>query len=219
MILLTSQKDQLFDIISENELSPSQFELREIQSGISSGQRATGIYFKNSAFYFIFETGPSTIDKHYARYCPGKDSFIKVDYPGDWDLQLNIFKHWVSYLQREISTPDKWSRLNKELSYLDLNYAFDSDKFTVSEFQVLSVKIHILQDRIKEIDLTHDQTEIINRKLDFLLEKAKDLSKFDWKSLFIGTLLNIPIQLGVSEEKIRSLWSLIKEIFNQYLLN
>jgi len=219
MKLLTSQKDKLYGIIEEIGLSPSQFEFKDNQSYKSAGQRATGIYFKNSDFYFLFETGPNTIDTHYARFSPGEDSFVREEYPGSWDLQLNYFRKWISSLSKEINTPDKWSRLEKEMKNLDIKYELDSDKFTFSEYQDLSKRIRILQERIAEVGLSEEQVGIINKKLDFLLEKATDLSRFDWKSLFIGTILSIAIQLEVSEDNVKTLWSLIKEIFNQYLLN
>jgi hypothetical protein len=71
---------------------------------------------------------------------------------------------------------------------------------------------------IKTIPLLTVQETAIANQLDHLMELAKELNKFDWKSLFIGTISSIIIQLGVTKENAHELWSLIKKVFNNFFL-
>jgi hypothetical protein len=216
MKLLNSQKDQLFDIIEEQNLSPSQFEFNEEQGNVVSHTESTILTFKNSKYFFQFDYRNN---RHYSIFSPGNSTIIEEDFPRDWKNQLNNFKKWIFYLLREIQTPNKWDRLKKEINEINIGFTADEEKFSFQEYEELTNKINLLKESIKEIGLSKDQILGINKKLDFLIESAKTLSKFDLKSLFVGTIINITIQLGLSPENSKSLWDLIKHIFNQLFLN
>ncbi|WP_157730814.1 hypothetical protein [Arenibacter algicola] len=45
-------------------------------------------------------------------------------------------------------------------------------------------------------------------------DKVDDLTKFDWKALFIGTIATLVISLGIPPESNGMLWEWIKSAFN-----
>lgn len=63
----------------------------------------------------------------------------------------------------------------------------------------------------------NQQREIIIG-LERLTELAKELNKFDWKNLFIGTIISITIQLNVTPDNATLLWELIQNVFSNYFL-
>jgi hypothetical protein len=216
MKLLNSQKDQIFDLIEEQNLSPSQFEFNEEQGNIVSPTETTILTFKKTKYFFQFDLRNGG---HYSIFSPGKSTVIEEDFPRDWKNQLINFKKWILYLSKEINTPNKWDRLRKEINEINIGFSAEEEKFSFQEYEELSNKIKFLKENIREVGLSNDQILGINRKLDFLLESAKTLSKFDWKSLFVGTIINLIIQLGLTPEISKSLWNLIEHIFNQLFLN
>ena len=218
MKLLTSQKDTLFDIIESNGLTPSQFEFTETISRLGAKQKATNLKYKDSDYFFSFESDPKRNDTHFAIFCPGTSTFIERNGTGLWEYQLNRFRTWLSNLSREIHTPNKWERLEIELSSISFRIDNDSDKFSVTEYEDLKNRMLNLKQQTGTIGLLPDQVDAINSKLDHLTELAKDLNKFDWKGLFVGTIISMVIQLGVTPENTESLWSIIKIVFNNYLL-
>jgi hypothetical protein len=216
MRLLTSQKDTLYDIIQEYGLSPAQFEFSEKnKSSFSSSSVVTGLHYKNSDFVFRFDT---LNNEHYCSFCPGNDSYNEEAYPGTWDLELTHFQTWINNLLREINSPNKWDRLQKEMAGIKISFGDEQDKFSVHEYEDLKAKILTLKQGIAKIGFLPDQAMAINAKLDHLTDLAKDLNKFDWKSLFVGTIISVIIQLSVTQENAGLLWRLIKQIFSSYFL-
>ncbi len=211
MKLLTSQKDTLFDVIERVGLSPSQFKF-DMTPG--PGHFVTNLIFKNSEFQFSFgDMSNSSVGV----YCPGTDTY-REKIGGDWNHLLEGVNQWLLNIVREINTPNKWDRLCKEIAGIEINLENDENKFSAIEYEDLQQRILTLKQGITSIKLLPDQMSAINNKLDHLVDLAKAMSKFDWKSLFIGTIASIVIQLSVTPSNAQSLWTLIKQIFNNLLL-
>ncbi len=218
MKLLVSQKNELYDQIEESGLSPAMFEFKEASSKIVPKQIATILVLKNSEFYFSFETGLKSISSHYTIFSPGRGSITETQSPGSWSTQFVYFQNWLTYLQREISAPNKWERLSKEITEIKIPLSSDESKFTAYEFDNLKYRINLLKTNLEQIGLEPEQISSIYNKLDHLLDLAKEMNKFDWKSLFVGTFVSIIIQLSISPELGRMIWELIKHFFNNFLL-
>jgi hypothetical protein len=218
MKLLISQKDKIFDLIESAGLAPSQFEFIEGPSSNAQGQIKTILNFKNSDFYFVFENGVNTLDSHYAIFCPGKESFVKHEYPGGWEGQLGYVASWLASLLREIYSPNKWERLKHEIAGMKLSFENDQDKFSVSEFEGIQSNVLRIKQGLGSIGLQEEEIKIINQKLDHLTEMAKVLNKFDWKSLFVGSIASIVIQLSITPEHIKAIWDLMKISFSNFIL-
>jgi len=220
MKLLLSQKNILYDLIQEEGLSSSSFNFVESRSVIVNIEMATNLIYKGTDYFFSFETGNKKPYLHYAIYCPGHKSHTEKVYSGDWNHQIEQFKIWLSNLKRELNTPNKWERLLKEFDALEINdQAYgEQDKFRVDEFEDLKIKIESLKFGIASLSLESNQIEVINSKLDHLSELAKSMNKFDWKGLFIGTILSIIIQLNVTPENANEIWKQIKIAFQSLLL-
>lgn len=217
MKLLPSQKDTVYDIISEAEMPLIRFQWDEINSR-ARGERATILRYSGTDYYYAFETDANIFSSHYAVFCPGEDAYKEQTHPDSWDEQLYQFRQWLGYLNREITTPNKWERLRRELERTNLNFDDDQDKFSAQEFEDLKRKMEVLKNSLGEIAFLPEQVAAINSKLDHLTEMAVTLNKFDWKSLFIGTIVSIVIQLNVTQDNAQALWVLIKSTFNTYFL-
>lgn len=218
MKLLQSQRNQIFEIIQEYGLTPIQFEIYDTRKNLNSTTINTKVKFKSSDFYFSFETSTNDKTDHTAAFSPGKDAYEETKFPRFWTSQIDTFKQWLEYLKREINAIDKWKRLDQEFSSLKINLEGDNQKFNFEEVKEIESKITLLQDRFKKFDLLPEQLNIMNQKLDSLSELAKDMNRFDWRSLFLGTIMSIIIQLNVTQENANLIWNAIKDVFSQYLL-
>lgn len=212
MKLLTSQKDEIFEIIKYFDgFSPSQFELREF-----SQNRTVTINYSNSKYFF--QLVYNSQGNAHLNFSPGNEKFQETTGLLTWNRILDEFESWLRNLKREITTPDYWGNLKKQISGITFLNQIDNEKFTYVEYEDLKMRIEGLKSRLDSLPLIQEQqTEIINH-LDKLSEQAKELGKFDWRNLFVGTMLAIFIQLGVSPENISALWELIKSTFNNYFL-
>jgi len=218
MRLTITQKDALYDLIEQSGLSPSQFELKENASTKSKGKIATDLLLKKHSYFFSFETGP--YDNHYAIYCPGPEFYEQEEDTKWWEQQMHAVKTWLRQLVKELNSPNKWDRLNKEIKNagINLNGTNNEDKFSIQEYEELKTMILTLKQNSHTIGLTSEQSKTIESKLDHLTEMAKVLNKFDWRSLFVGTIISVIIQLNVTQANANSLWALIKQTFNNLLV-
>ncbi|HLP12305.1 MAG TPA: hypothetical protein VK177_10275 [Flavobacteriales bacterium] len=219
MKLLVSQKDEIYKIIEDSGFSPLQFNLEE-DPGDFLRDAYSRLSLKNSDYYYDFFNRSNDSFSHYSVFCPGRSIYSEKAEVQTWEGHLRCLKEWFKNLRREIKAENKWDRLNQEIQEVAVNFEDNnSHKFTAHEYKQLTIKIDSLKLAIANINLLPDHLEVINNKLDHLTELAEDLNKFDWKNLFIGTIISVIIQLGVTQENAKSIWDCIKIIFSNYFLN
>jgi len=214
MKLLVSQKDTLYELINaSNYFTPNQFHIKEAKKE----RVTTTIFFRETDYYFRFCEDTPYI-AFFLNYSPGYDRYLHVTSNLSFDAAMVEFCDWLENLKREINTPNLWKKFTSQINDLSLSSEFDNSKFTYSEYSDLEVKIKLLMNGISVIPLMLSQQNEIKNSLEHLLELAKESGKFDWKNLFIGTIISIIIQLGVTPDNASAIWSLIKSVFNNYFL-
>lgn len=211
MKLLLSQKDEIFELIKGFDLlTPNQFKIQE-----DLGNYKTTIYFKDSEYFFRFI---SNDHGYWAHYSPGVEKFTDTTTYLNWIESINHIDNWLFCLIRELRTPNYWENFKNQISGINFRSDYDNTRFSHKEFLELDDRMSLLKARLTEIPLILEQQNEILLHLERLTEAAKELGKFDWKNLFIGTILSILIQLNVTPENANAIWELIKHTFNQYFL-
>lgn len=212
MRLLLSQKNQLHEAIELEKLNPFQFTLTENVENFEGGNSTEIVYKTNTEFKFRISPFMQywQVDK-----CPGDDIYSSQKHFAGFDDVYLSFEKWLKYLKEEITSTDKWTLVNQVVSSIDLfkNEDIVNEKFSAHEFNILNEKMNQLQKGLSDIGLTINEINVINQKLDNIYLLALDLGKFDWANLFIGTIVSIIIQLGLTPENTSLLWKLVKEIF------
>ena len=210
--MLKSQKNDVFDSIEKQGLSPSLFEFEESITGTTVILRV-----KNTEYFFNFLQNQN--NGHFARFCPGHDVHTDSSNTGSWLEQLLCLRRWVKYVTRELNAQDKWKILQEEIANMnfgDINY--DSSQFNIQEYELLKLNIGALKVNISKMDILESKVEVINIKLDHLLDLAKSMNKTDWKSLFIGTFISLFIQLSIDKQTGQTIWQYIQSVFSTFLL-
>ena len=210
MELLRSQLNELYTLITDSQhFSPTQF---------SKSAAGTNFQLVGTNFYFrIFE------DTGYANtlivnFSPGETLYRDASSSIGWKDVKDYFKKWLSYLKREVSSPDKWGRVFDEAQYLIGTTINQNVNFTHDEYLLLSTQINTIKSSLDRIPLLIEQNSAIKNQLDHLLELTSELNKFDWQNLMIGTIISIVIQLGVTQDNAKLLYELIKDTFQKVFL-
>lgn len=212
MKLLQTQKNQVYELIEEAQLSPGMFSFVDPIDPDDS----TFLRFNNSDYYFNFAT--SNRGTHYARYAPGFDTPYEDQSATSWSVQLSNVRRWMTYLVRELNAPDKWKLLEEELKNFNFdNIKYTNSKFTYQEYGILEERIKEFKTKIDQLDLLKDQIKKINTKLDHLLELAKTMNKTDWKELFIGSLISLTMQLSIDRTVGKTIFGYLKNLFIKLL--
>ena len=103
------------------------------------------------------------------------------------------FGNWSKYLKRELDAEKK----NKNYLREDFIFPFDDESFyteeafTEKEAEEIQQRLNSFNQEIKSLPLSAEQFAVFDKKLDFLISQTKQLRKFDWRSLAIGTIVSI----------------------------
>jgi hypothetical protein len=129
-----------------------------------------------------------------------------------WKNVVEHFTKWANELAKELNTPTGWETFDNE-DFLNLNISDLNNHFSESEKVLVRNTLIELKEKIKLLELGEEKLDIITKKLDQLSEDVDHLSKFDWKSLFIGSIANLLMALAIPPEAAGMIWHFIKSLF------
>lgn len=209
MKLKKTQKNKLFEILEKEKFPLSMFKFIEGQQN--------SITIINEPYHFTFWEDSGDITYFYS---PSDQWYEKDGNATDFDELIIEFYEWINSLEEELEAEDKWANFNNLFNSLNLNYTsnIENEKFSVSEYLELKEKINVLKNCLEELSLKQEEIKFIQSKLDLISEQISHLGKFDWRSLFAGTIMSIIIQLSLSQEQGKNLWQIIKRIFSNFFL-
>lgn len=217
MKLKLSQKNQLFDCFQiYPQLNPLYFKIF-FDENILNGIAKTIIAYTKDDFKFEI-TG--FIEGISLNFSPGSERYEGTDYVKKWDDVYECFKRWVERVNAEVTAYDKWENY-KDFSFsqiIEPEIILTNEKFNRTEIKYWIEKLENLKFNLAEENFLPEQLKLINDKLDFVAEQVEHLGKFDWRSLFIGTIISIIIQLTLSQEQGKIIMNLVKKIFTDYFI-
>ncbi len=224
MILLTYQKNEVFDLIEKAELDTSKFEWGRTSCLFVTSPKDIGnvvpadkLTYKETDFYYLFGER-RTAESHYAEFSPGESTYVGTYFSGSWIGQIKYVERWLSYLKREVQEIDKWDRIQADMGQANFGFNYSQGTFSEAEYQVLSIKIESLKQNFESIGLQKEQIKLLQDILEHTKQVAKEMNKVDWKNLFLGSIMAAIAQLSLSQDMAKVIWSLIKESFNKLLL-
>jgi hypothetical protein len=217
--LLRSQKNQILESIKLCDLDPFNFKWTEHESDyLTDGENYSlsveRLTYEDVTFYFQFDYSGQ---KRYCIFSPGRERCIEQLAMGSWLDQLVVVGSWLKYLTRELTQPDLWSDLSKyhlmqgEILTADIG----NEPFTVKEAEQLSEGIRKVRAYIAaEFTLSADQQDLVNEKLDYLLEASKRQGRKDWFHTSIGVIISLAATMAFSPEQTKNIWSILKGAIN-----
>ncbi|XWN36769.1 MAG: hypothetical protein ROO71_12505 [Balneola sp.] len=131
-----------------------------------------------------------------------------------WEGLVKQFTKWIENVSKELKIKTGWedevfdNYLNTEYSYKQLN-----DLFSEEEKELVRNSINELKGKVITLEIEESSIIAINNKLDDLSEKVDELSRFDWKSMFYGTIINLTMSLSISSEIQSKFMDYVKEAF------
>ncbi len=217
-LILNSQKKQILDSIVSNGLEPASFIWFEEDTQYSPYDKVSCLRYKGTNFFFKFDFFD---EKHYCVYSPGEHKFIEENFSSDWSSELRHVAYWLLYLKREIDTPDPWEEIEKYIpgGKIDLEDERANNPFNFSQVEHITRSLNKLKEEIiGKYELEEKQKEVIQNKLDYLIDRAKKVGRIDWKNIFISTIITLSFDLAMNPEQVNLLWSLVKSCFGGFIL-
>ncbi|MDB5285977.1 MAG: hypothetical protein JWR05_926 [Mucilaginibacter sp.] len=219
-------KNKIFDFVKNTELGLREFDLT-FNIDKEDGEEDATIEYKQSEgiFKYILFQSPKDFDafRCYATmFSPGfnvsscfYDAYVQID------EGLERFQHWIDtelqkYIKEETET-DLYEEYLKGVNLVgidNINYQ-ETDHFSIDQkaqirmgFQ--EIKLIIAQNYAT----TNEQIQLINERIDYLIEAADRLNKTDWKGIFISTIIGMITSLCLDSEKGSQLFDLCIKILH-----
>lgn len=212
--LMTSQKNEVLELIKRTTLDPFNFSWSPVLSKLSTENErpltVSKLSYDNSPYYFIFDF---LHKRHYCFFSPGNDKQHDNEYPGGWRDQLRCLMQWLEYLQREVRQPDLWDELARQKISYDAYISKDTtnEPFSVSHSQQIAEGIEKIRSYLaSEFKDNSNAQKLINEKLDYLLDAAKRQGRKDWFHTCIGVFVSLATALAMSPEQTKNIWVILK---------
>ncbi len=218
-LILRTQANDVFNIIQELGLVPSDFEWQEHDSESSDGDyyKVSKLIHKPTGYNFIFDYD---YDQHFAIRSPGKDSVVESRSTDYWSRQLGYASEWLQLLKREIDAPDLWGAIAQESELVEIAIANETSNtpFTNDEQKHLVSQIKEIENYSKaSFNLSKEQLKFISLRLDYLKESAKRQGRRDWLHTVIGILVTIIVGVGLAPEQAGELFRFAANILKHVL--
>jgi len=201
-VLLRSQKNEVFMVIKEGGLEPSDFQWYEIDNG--NGLRLTHIPTDS---YFTFELSQGSWS---VCYFPSP-SKAAVEFFGNtqtsWSTVVEKFKIWFSVVRREYAEPDLWAASQQEKKLIAEKIDdLENSPFSDAEQSRISIAVNELREfLISNAKQSDSQVQFITTRLQHLEEASHRLGRKDWITLAMGTLTNIVVGAALAPDAAREL--------------
>jgi hypothetical protein len=203
MRITNVEKKQLSDIFRRLKLNTFDF-------GTTGEYEIFKIKFKYD--YFSFDIIKEELNVYRIEYFSTGNKNA-VSNAVTWNDLLKYFSQWSQELCGELNSPTGWESF-ENTSFFNAEYEELNNDFTDTEKIQTKQGIKDLKVKIKLLNFTAEKLDVINSKLDSLSSKVDELNKFDWKSMFIGTIANLIMTFIVPPEVSGMLWEYVKSSFN-----
>lgn len=205
MRITNTQKQELSKIFRESGLSLLDFET-------SGEHKEFKIQYKHEYFSFYINVHDKDKDiYHVTVFNVSNTKALPVG--ATWEQVKGKFKVWTKEVFTELNTPTGWESFESE-NFLNAEYEELNSNFSEFEKAVVTQSIAELKDKIKTIELPQATLDVLLNKLDDLNSKVDKLNKFDWKSLFIGSIASLIMTLVIPPEASGLIWEYIKVAFS-----
>lgn len=216
--LLKTQRNEVFDILQKAGLEVADFSWIE-KTGRSVSTTVSCFNYKEGRHYFLFD-----FDSFHGywiyEFAPGGSIPTKEVYSDSGNLELRHVSIWALLLKREIDAPDLWAEIAKYQSIFSLTPVSQiiNEAIPTYEVEKISKALNGLKTEIKNnFGISQQQEQLVNLKLDYLIDASKRQRRTDWTLASIGVFVTIFIGLAMAPEQAKKLWELFQRAVSPFL--
>lgn len=208
MRITKTQKQELSVIFKRNNLNLIDFD-------VTGEYQEFKVKLKNDYFSFSIE---KTRADAYTLTIFNIDRKNASTVSATWETTLTMFVNWTKQVSTELNETTGWETF-ENTNFLNTEYEDLNTEFTIVEKAQTKESIKELKVKIKLLNLAPEKLQVIESKLDSLSQKVDELNKFDWKSLFIGTIASLIMTFVIPQEASGIFWEYLKSSFNNMKIN
>ena len=186
MALSKKDRNDIFNLIQESGLDPADFDPpRDDEAG------DTWLEHKPSRSMFLVgpESTPSGVFLRVSKKVGGDpaNTFLLDE---NW---LGEVESWLVEIERDLSTPDLWAEFARERDALSgtPHAPEDNTPFTADEQAEIATRLgDVAKYAAESGKYEDDELQVLNAKIDYLIESSKHSRRFDWREQAVGAFLS-----------------------------
>lgn len=221
--MLKKYKNELFILINDTNLNPSDFTMEENTYGNGVGRNT--LTYKNTELKLSIDENPSTFHSFKVTGTKFEKNFPSsslTDKYSDFSIIKSYIKTWlndeVKGFIEEDEEQDFWQVQNNINNQLKLEFIDfeDESPFTVEDKEQIILALGEAKSRIKnKVDLNMEQELVLDSRIEYLIKVIDRVeNKTDWKTIAIGGILSTILNMGVDTETGKMLWEIFKVVFS-----
>lgn len=207
MLLLTKlQRNMLYEAIAEIGLDPAQCRLETVEDILAiehnSGSRFAAVLITPESRFKIRARDP--IFRIRATVVDGSDRLQEVK--DDLTELLPLIRTWADEVKQVVETPDYWRDIKRSREFIADTQGKESENtpFTQREQEQIAAQLQAITRLVAEkFELSAEQAEQIEERLDQAAEASKHMGRKDWFIYLLGTitalLITATVTAGVGE--------------------
>lgn len=218
--MLKKHKNTLHSVITDNGFVVTDFRFEEnIRNNIST----ITIRYKDTKLTFVFETVDNSFDQfdilYFTRFAP---NYPLAKSNEVWPNIATVSKILLSWLKIEVheyieekNAPNLWEQMQgKYLLDIDPFSNTDNSKFSNTENKQVKEALNTFKRQaIEKYKPDSEQLELIEERIEYLIDASDRLGKTDWHGILISTMFSITIALSLDTEVGSELYAMFKQAF------
>jgi len=189
------QRNMVYETIAKTGIDPAQFNL-EVEGKLlvthNAGSTFEVVWGDNRRIYRIRSRhGRTLIIKAIVEDGLNKTCAV----PGRFKYLLPLLQNWAVEVKQVTEAPDYWEEMKRGQALItDIQDDQDSENtpFTEDEQDEIAARLEDIKKNLTDrFELSNEQTERVEEKLDEAAQASKRMGRKDWLMLFGGTIFNL----------------------------
>ena len=206
-VLLRWQRNEVLNHVKDAGFTRDEFDWEVVRGINDEGHWVSRLFYKADAAYsFVFE--PLHEHNWIAHFAPGEFTQSEDEGCGEFSATIVRVDWWLSYLRREIESPDLWDDLLED-ALSDLEGPGSNAPLTSEERRIAVLQVEAVRTYVISINPPQEKLDEANKKLDFLIDATTRLGRFDWRAAAVGMAFEIAMQVAFSPDQARHILELV----------
>jgi hypothetical protein len=132
-----------------------------------------------------------------------------IDWPYEvysWEAVMSRFSPWVKEVKDDLDTPDLWAELQRNAQMLGRisGETHGNTPFTSEEQKDIEQRLREVEAHVRDTySLTESDFNLLNKKIDYLVDAAGRLGRTDWFNVCAGAIFGYILAVGLPVESVR----------------
>ena len=191
--------------ISRSALPVGDFELAEVHDDWGEFQ---GEEVRHVSSGYSFRVEAFSASNFHVQLSPGNGVHEERAVAANWRIVRGAVRAWITYLLRELEEPDLWAELLATNAIANVDPG-DNGPLTPDEIRQIGTNVQAAKEFVVETGVAGAALDEVNRKLDYLVDSAERLGRFDWRTFALGMAFDIAVNVAFNPDQARRLFEIV----------